>query len=109
MPTKKRKTARMDLFEWLIRRTGRFVCIHDGTKNAEQAKIPPSELACYTRKYQLKIDNELVNTFITFKYDTRERPPLVSMEISYRDGKSHGRQKLLKQITEEELQPERSV
>lgn len=83
---------RMCLLERFFKEHG-FVLVHDGRRNPCQYKLPPSEVSCYTMKYQLKMDGEFVNTWVVFKYDNRSR--FADFEIYSKEPKTAGREKMI--------------
>lgn len=87
--------GRISLLERIIMKAG-FECIHDGANSPEQANIPPSEVACFYRKYRWKIDGEFVSTWIKIKHDYRsDKNNLVEFEIHCKDPDEKFRNKML--------------
>ena len=83
----------MCLLERLFIKVG-FELIHDGQRSPEQVQLPPEEVACFTRKYRLKMaDGKFVNTWAKFSYDKRKA--LADFQVYSRDPDLKGREKML--------------
>lgn len=59
------------MVEEMLKASGLFVLVKAGGENPDEAQTGEHSRA-YTRVYQLKLDGELLNTYVKFVYDERE-------------------------------------
>ena len=87
-----KKKRWMCLWERLCINMG-LVLIKDGQHNPGQFELPPEDVRFYTMIYRGTMDGKFINTWVKFIYDEREGE--VDVEITCRDPKLKGREKMV--------------
>ena len=72
-----------------------FELIHDGQKNPSQIDLPPEEVRFFTRKYQLRMNGDLVKTYVKFIYD-RRKGECIDFRISGKDKDGISREQIMR-------------